>query len=216
MTRLLAALLFGLLMVGPGRSDPVTDSLFSEGVFSGLPAGQEIRYAHVRTGPDAAEFRPVAEGSMVLTRATEDASHLSLTMVENGRTRNLADFPVAGGNPVLLVFLESVVRSMAALTGGSPFYIRNRLKDSLRAGGDPTEFGQPYAGQTVTARAVTLRPFASDPNAHRMGDFADLTLRFVISTGVPGHLLSLTADTPDPATGYHETITLTDRGKGSE
>lgn len=64
--------------------------------------------------------------------------------------------------------------------------------------------------------AVTLHPFEGDPNRARMGEFAELTLHFVVSDKVPGHFLSLSEDTPGPATGYHGTITLTDAGKGSE
>lgn len=209
MTRLLAALL--LVLAGPARADPVTDSLFAEGIFSALPAGQEIHYAHVRNGPAAPEFLPVAEGSMVLARGGPEG--LVLTMVADGRSRKLPEFPAGGGNPVLLVFLESVSRSMATLTGGSPFYIRNRIKDALRAGGDLDEVSQPLGAGTVAARVVTLHPFEADPNRGRMGDFAGLSLRFVISDSVPGHFLSLSADTPDAATGYHEAITLMDDGK---
>lgn len=216
MTRLLTVLLLVLVGAGPGQSDPVTDSLFAEGIFSTLPVGQEIRYAHVRSGPDVPEFQPVVGGSMALGRPTDGAASLSLTLVADDRARSLLDFPVEGGNPVLLVFLESVARSMATLTGGSPFYIRNRIKDALRAGGAPTEVSEPYAGRTIAAQAVVLRPFDADPNRDRMGDFADLTLRFVVSPTVRGHLVSLSADTPDPATGYHEAITLTDEGKGRE
>ena len=36
-------------------------------------------------------------------------------------------------HPILLFFLENVVRSMATQTGGSPYYIRNRIRDSLVA-----------------------------------------------------------------------------------
>lgn len=216
MTRLLAVLIIGLLGAGPGQSDPITDSLFAEGVFLTVPAGQEVHYSHVRSGPDAPKFRPVVGGSIVVTRRTEGATNLSLTLAGDGPLRELTDFSVEGGNPVLLVFLESVSRSMASLTGGSPFYIRNRIKDALRSGGTRTEVSELYAGGTVAAEAVTLHPFEDDPNRDRMGDFAGLTVRFVISPTVPGRFLSLSADTRDPATGYHETITLTDEGKVRE
>lgn len=203
---LLLALL--LTLAGPALSEPASDLLFAEGIFATLPAGQEIRYAHVRNGPAAPDFRLVAEGSMVLVAG--GAAALTLTLVEDGRSRSLPDFPAGGGNPVLMVFLESVTRSMAALTGGSPFYIRNRLKDALLTGGDLAEVGE------GADKAVTLHPFESDPNRARMGAFAELTLRFVVSDKVSGHFLSLSADTPDPASGYHESITLTDAGKDSE
>ncbi len=216
MIRLLAVLLWAMVGAGPGHADPITDSLFAEGVFLTLRDGEEIRYTHVRSGPDAPEFRPLVGESIVVTRSLDGGPSLSLSLVGDGRARSLADFPVEGGNPVLLVFLESVSRSMATLTGGSPFYIRNRIKDALRAGGSATEVSEVYAGATVEAAVVALYPFQSDPNQDRMGGFAGLTVRFVVSPSVPGRFLSLSADTPDPATGYHETITLTDEGKDKE
>lgn len=216
MTRLLAILLSGLALAGPAPAETVTDALFAEGVFVTLSPGKEISYAHVRSGPAGMEFPPLTDGAMVLTRSDEGAARLSLTQITDLSSRNLGEFSAEGGNPVVLVFLESVARNMASLTGGSPFYIRNRIKDALRSGGDPTSAREPFAGRVVAAQAFTLRPFTDDPNRGRMGDLADLTLRFVVSPTVPGHVLSLSADTSDPATGYHETIKLTDAGKGGE
>ena len=46
---------------------------------------------------------------MVLTK--NGAAALTLTMVEDGRSCSLPDFPAGGGNPVLTVFLESVTRA---------------------------------------------------------------------------------------------------------
>lgn len=216
MTRLLWVIVSGLMLVGPANADAITDSLFAEGIFSPLPPGVEIVYSHVRSGPAAPDFQPVSQESLVLSKPTNGAAHLSLTLIADSRSRSLGDFSAEGGNPVLLVFLESVARSMATLTGGSPFYIRNRIKDALRTGGDPTEASEPYAGSMVLAQAFTLRPFEDDPNRERMGEFADLTLRFVVAPSVPGHILSVSADTPDPKTGYHETFKLSEPGKGSE
>jgi hypothetical protein len=216
MIRLLSALLLFFTITGAARADTVTDTLFAEGIFSTLPAGQEIRYTHVRSGSDAAGFRPVADGTMVVAKPNDGAAKLTLVIEADGRSQKLADFSADAGNPVLLVFLESVVRSMATLTGGSPFYIHNRIKDSLSAGGTPAEISETFAGKSVAAQSLTLRPFEADPNAAKMGDFAGLTLRFVVSPTVPGNILSLSADTPHAATGYHETISLTAEGKANE
>jgi hypothetical protein len=211
---LLAVLIIGL--AGPAMADPVTEALFAEGIFDALPDGEKLAYSHVRSGDEAPDFLPVADGDITLVtgRAADGVRSLSMTINADGRQREVVDFPASGGNPVLMVFLESAVRSMAAMTGGSPFYIRNRIKDALRQGGDLTEVSQGFAGGTVSAREVTLRPFKGDPNSKRMGEFADLALRFVVSDAVPGHFLRLSADTPDAASGYHEVITLTDKGAG--
>lgn len=153
---------------------------------------------------------------MIVAKPAGGGAKLTLTLFADGRSQNLADFPAEAGNPVLLVFLESVVQSMATLTGGSPFYIHNRVKDALDAGGEPVDVSETHANKTVAAQSLTLRPFEADPNASRMGDFAGLTLRFVVSPTVPGKILSLSADTPDPVTGYHETINLIAEGTSIE
>lgn len=204
------ALLLSLAV--PVLADPVIDSLFAEAVLEDHPAGQEIHYSHQLSGPEAPGFQPVTDGRLILVKPSDGAPRLTLTMISDGRSQSLPDFPLEGGNPVLLVFLESVSRSMADLTGGSPFYIRNRIKDALREGGETESLAQPRDKGMVTAQALTLHPFRDDPNRARMGAFADLALRFVVSDHVPGHILELSANTE----GYHETIALTDAGKDGE
>jgi hypothetical protein len=210
MKTLLLAALLGLTVASPARADPAAEALFAEGIFDGMPDGREITYTHSRSGTKSPDFTPVTDGRIVVVtgQAVDGTPSLSMTINADGRKREVADFPASGGNPVLMVFLESTVRSMAAMSGGSPFYIRNRIKDALRQSGDLDAAPQDFAGQTVVAQEVTLQPFKSDPNRDRMGEFAGLSLRFVISDAVPGHFLLLSADTPDAASGYHETITL--------
>ena len=98
--------------------------------------------------------------------------------------RPVADFPASGPNPVLLYFLESTARGMAQATGGSPFYIRNRIREAVAAAGRGD--GSPLE--------VAIVPFAADPNRGRMGGFADLTLRLRYDEGRPDQLLELSAD----------------------
>ncbi len=212
----LLATLACLALGCPAAAETVSEALFAEGVFDGVPDGQEMTYTHSRRGNQAQDFAPVADGHIVVVPglAADGSRSLSMTINEDGKTREVADFPASGGNPVLMVFLESAVRSMAAITGGSPHYIRNRIKDSLRQGGDLTDLQQDFLGGKVAAQEVTLQPFKSDPNRERMGEFADLSLRFVISDAVPGHFVLLSADTPDAGSGYHETIALTKGGAG--
>jgi hypothetical protein len=211
MRKILFAAVIGLGLAHSSSADPVTDALFAEGIFNELPDGQQIAYDHVRSGTAAQDFVPVADGHiLVVTNLAADGTRsLSMKIEADGRQREILDFPASGGNPVLMVFLESAVRSMAALTGGSPFYIRNRIKDALRQGGDLTEVDADFAGGFVAARQLTLHPFATDPSRDRMGAFADLSLRFVVADAVPGHFLLLSAETPADAVEYRETIRLT-------
>ncbi|WP_374432371.1 hypothetical protein [Tabrizicola sp.] len=209
-SRVILALLLSFAV--PVLADPVVDSLFAEAVLEDHPTGQEIHYSHLRSGLEAPGFRPLTDGSLILVKPDEGAPRLTLKMITDGRSQSLPDFPVEGGNPVLLVFLESVSRSMADLTGGSPFYIRNRIKDALRDGGATEDLDLSRGDGPLKAQALTLHPFKDDPNRARMGGFADLALRFLVSDDVPGHILELSAT----AEGYHETIALTDAGKDRE
>lgn len=211
MKTLLVAALLALAIGGPAPAGPASDALFAEGIFDALPDGQTIVYSHIRTGTTAENFAPLADGriSIVIGPALEGARNLSMTLEEQGKRRELVDFPSSGGNPVLMVFLESTVRSMATIAGGSPFYIRNRIKDALRSDGVLTMTSHDFGGKMIAAQEVTFHPFAQDPNRARMGEFADLSLRFLVSDAVPGQFLLLSADTPVAAAGYHESITLT-------
>ncbi len=132
---------------------------------------------------------------------------LSREPAEGAPRVELASFPAGSAGPMALYFLESVVRSMAETSGGSPFYIRNRLREAFVAAelGGLEAASAPEGG--LQAHRVEIRPFAKDPNRSRMGEFADLLLVFTITP--EGRLLSLSADTPSEEGGYHERLTLT-------
>ena len=111
-------------------------------------------------------------------------------------------FPPGVANPVLLYFLETTVRAMAEATGGSPYYIRNRVREAFVAadlgpGGDPE-----------AAHAVTLSPFAQDPNRAKMGLFADLVLRLRFDPGAAGAHPRTFGRYPRRRGGYHEKMVL--------
>jgi hypothetical protein len=112
----------------------------------------------------------------------------------------VGSFPTGVANPLLLYFLETTVRVMAEATGGSPYYIRNRIRDALVA----SDLGV-AAG---AAREVVLMPFAADPNGAKMGVFGDLSLRLRFDPGAPGRLLELSADTAAADDGYHDRLLL--------
>ena len=79
---------------------------------------------------------------------------------------------------------------MATLTGGSPDYIRNRIKDAVFRGGSIAREG----GVTT----VVARPFESDPNRARMGGFETLQLRFVLGDDPAAPIREMVAETAGP------------------
>lgn len=189
--------------------------LFREGIFTTARPGPIAVYDRDRmAGGDAPEGFSIADESILLGAGGEggQANHLTLELSSAGKPTETLSFPVQGGNPVLMVLLESTMRSMSTLAGGNPAYIRNRIKDAIRSGGEVTPQTVNWAGAEYPGHLITLRPFANDPKRDRMGDFADLTLRFTVSDAVPGYFLELSSDTPETATGYHERIALMPEG----
>ncbi|AUH33288.1 hypothetical protein [Paracoccus tegillarcae] len=157
---------------------------------------QELVWTETVQGPAAEGFRTVEDGRLTLSEAidpTDGEPILQLTHRKGTYDRVIGPYPISGGDPVLTFFLERTARDMAALTGGSPFYIRNRMKDALFRGGSLSR-----DGDTVEAR---FKPFEGDGNADRMGGFETLELVFII--GDPdAPIREMTASTDGEALDY--------------
>lgn len=197
-----------LLAAGPGLAGPLSDLIFAPGAAVGTA---DVSYAHARQVPaglpeDAGLPKAVSDEVLTLAQTSGEAPRRVLTRQGPGGAgpAPVSEFPLSGPDPVLLFFLESTARNMAALTGGSPFYIRNRIREAL---------GQADLGSEVTvgdqpARQIVLRPFVADPNRASMGAFGELALTLVVKAGEPVRFLSLSADTAAAGGGYHESLTL--------
>lgn len=207
----LCVLLAGAAPVAAG---PLSDLLMAPGLLADAPEGEVFRYAHNRripgqpkgtepagAGAGIAAPKAVVDGQAILTVGSGASGPVMvLTLEESGRGGAVAEFPARGPNPMLLFFLENVVRNGVMQTGGSPYYLRNRIKDALVG----AALGTDRDGVAV----VELRPFEADPNIGRMGDFGALVLTLIYDPADPGRLVELKADTGTGAKGYSERMTL--------
>lgn len=167
-------LLIGLLAGGPAAAGPAGDLVFAERGPWKLDGG-EVSWMLNQTGPEVEGFKPLGQGTITLSRAIDPSDGQPvLQLAENTPRvqRKIGPFPIQGGDPSLTFFLETVARDMAALTGGSPFYIRNRLKDALFRGGEITQEGP--------LTIASFQPFKGDQNGERMYGFDSLVLRFAL------------------------------------
>jgi hypothetical protein len=194
------------------------DLVFRTGTLDGLPEGTELRYA----GPAAAEgasgdgWRSVVVGLAPGGRAVVEGAQ------DEAAPRVIGSFDAGVGNPLAMVFLESTVNAVAEATGGSPFYIRNRIRDALAAPGQVEEAVARWEGAEVAATEVVLLPFAADAHRAEFGAFADLEIRVVVSEAVPGWYRSISATAPagEPpagtppggAAGYAASLSLAEAG----
>lgn len=198
-----AALWLGLSVLSPGlaAAGEAGDAVFAErGPWS--IGGRDLHWSLHVQGPQAPGFLPVRDGSLTLTQVIDPSDSrpvLQLVQKTDSRTRRIGPFPISAGDPVLTFFLEQVTRDMANLTGGSPFYIRNRIKEALFQGGRiaPQESGS----------VASFQPFADDPNANRMKGFETLTLTFVLGDPVQP-IRELRAETAGAQPGYAQRMAL--------
>ena len=149
-------------------------------------------------------------GDIALSFSAEQEGLAKIEFRKEGKTRGLGRFPASVGNPMIMYFYESVIRDMAETAGGSPFYIRNRVKEVLVQSADVVEGKAQFDGRTIATRTISLYPFREDPNRDRMQGFGDLELRVVMSDDVPGWYLALTASAPGTEGGsvYRSEITF--------
>ena len=159
---------------------------------------RELHWRLDHQGPDSPAFRQVRDGRVTLAEVTDPSDGQPLLEIrETGGEDSDADprvlgrFPVSSGDPMVVFFLENTARDMAMLTGGSPFYIRNRMKEALANAGPATQ-------DADGGVAVELRPFADDPNGDRMKGFETLRLRFVMGSDPARPIREFLAETDGP------------------
>ena len=202
MKRAIAACWLGLAALSPlpVLAAEAGDAVFAERGPWDL-GDDRLDYRMTVEGPAAEGFSPTADGALILAEGIDPSDGqpvLELTQTTESRDRKIGPFPISGGDPVLTFFLEQTARDMATLTGGSPHYIRNRMKDALFRGGEIAR-----DGDVTTA---TFHPFEEDPNAERMNGFQSLTLTFVMGdpTDPIRELRAVAGDTP----GYRNELVL--------
>lgn len=192
-----------MIATGPGLAASVDgeatyDLLFRDGTLDGVDRGNALIYRRDVANVAKPEVAARDTGEIALRIEQEDVEMAQLEFRQDGKHRGVGSFPASVGNPMIMVFYESVVRDMAETAGGSQFYIRNRVKESLI---QPTEVEMGTAtvdGAEIETRTVRLHPFEGDPNADRMMGFGALELSVTMSEDVPGWYVSLVAEAPAP------------------
>ncbi len=218
-------LLAALFLLGSGQG-PVAaagayELLFRSTALKGLEAvaadseiGQNTLVYHRLVSGAADRQR---DGSYSIGLKVKADDRVTMTLYQGTRSRGLGEYPASVGNPVIMYFLESVLADIAAQSGGSPFYMRNRIKEALLKDAQLVPVKRQYRNRDVAAREVTIRPFLKDKARERMGRFSELALTVTVSEEIPGWYYSLVATVPAAAgaseIGYSHAITLKAEGE---
>ena len=187
-------------MMGAARADEARELLFATAHLAGVTEGEQIFYRHRVERDD--NFPAIMTRDERILLAATGSKTMAVTLDADGAKRELDPFQGGANNPVMLVFLENVVRAVSRATGGSPFYLRRRVQDAFQNGAEIEEGGD--------GRSFGYRPFASDPNRLKLGPFAELEIRFTMNDSAPGAFVRLAAIAPaagDEGAAYFEEIT---------
>ncbi|WP_346896365.1 hypothetical protein [uncultured Roseibium sp.] len=190
---LLAAWLVLFGTAAPGLAAEVYDLLFKTGTLDGISRTSVLDYERQVSARDNKDLAARETGTISLSFGPDEMAELMFR--QGDKHRNLGSFPATVGNPMIMYFVETVVRDMASTAGGSPYYIRNRVKAALVKKVPIREETIRINGQDIPARSVTLFPFEGDPNREKMHGFEDLALTITMSDQVPGWYYELKAET---------------------
>lgn len=188
------ALYAGMALAAPLEGDKTYDLLFRNGTLDQIDRDAELVYRREVRNALAPDMATRDTGDIALSFRKGEVPVALLEFRQEGKHRPLGSFPASVGNPMIMYFYETVVRDMAEAAGGSPFYIRNRVKDALIQPSDVQEGEAVIAGKTVATRTIRMHPFADDPNRDQMQGFGDLELRVTMSDAVPGWYMSFVAE----------------------
>lgn len=199
----------GLAAGLPAAAGPTYDLFFRTGTLS-APDGSALRDRLNYDGKLAGPTAIAGTESYGVAIAPAPDGNTGITLSEGGRTRILGTYDTAAGNPVIMYFLESTLRQMSEISGGNPYYIRNRIKEALlgEAEIEPVTFN--LDGRDVAAQRATIRPFQKDLARDRMGAFAELALSVTVAEAIPGWYGRIEARTPADLPGaFANELTLT-------
>lgn len=192
-----------MIAAGPGlatsaEGEATYDLLFRDGTLDAVDRDEALIYRREVTNALKPEAATRDTGEIALRIEQEDIEMALLEFRRDSKYRAMGSFPASVGNPMIMVFYESVVRDMAETAGGSKHYIRNRVKESLIQPAEVETGTATVDGEEIATQTIRLTPFEGDPNADRMMGFGELELSVTMSEAVPGWYVSLVAEAPSP------------------
>lgn len=185
--------------IGVALAAPTASQLFFETPYlSKVAPGTTLTYAykHVTSEAKLGESFDETLEMKVSAPADDPSKRIAEVLIHRGDKEGEAGpFPTQNGNPISLILLERDVKEMAQLSKGSPFYLRNRVREHLGTGTvEPAHFA--FDGKEVDGWKLTMLPFAEDPNKDKLLELAQRRYVFLFSDQVPGGLYSIDVVTP--------------------
>lgn len=188
--RLFIYMIIGVSMGASAQCETIYQHMFPSSGFTHATIGEPFTYRQHLTN---AAIQPASvDSELILIQVSDDELNISLKTGDT--SKKLGAFPSKIGNPINMYFLERVVENMVVSAGGSPFYIRNRLKEALLL--DAGEAHQCQLLLSKNGQCYAFSPFEHDKSKARMGEFGDLQIELQIDPNTPARIAGLAAFTP--------------------
>ncbi len=171
--------------------------VFMQDHLQGAKPPAALRYTFKKTGSLEPGFEDTVKVQLA-PKADGSCCDAKGDVFTGARHMDMPDVPDAKSNPVILYFLERDIREMQRLTKGQANHFRKYIRMAVYEGAVVKEATLTYQGRQVKGQEVTFSPYLTDPNRPRFEKLAQKQYTFRFSDAVPGGVLSLSTQVPNP------------------
>ncbi|MGU3538323.1 hypothetical protein [Methylobacterium sp. A54F] len=188
-----------------GATPSAADLLFEQPQLRNAAPGTTLTYDYLRrSGIAKGPFGPVLNDTIKLSldgAKEPDARNVRVEMFSGANRFPAGPFEDMPGNPLIPLFLENHLRSLARVLEANPRYLKNAIRKGLRDRATVTAVKVPFGGREVDGWRIVAKPFEGDPLTDRMRGMSNMTYTFVTSPEVPGQIVSIEAQSRNPEGG---------------
>ncbi|ERJ18484.1 hypothetical protein SSPSH_002565 [Salinisphaera shabanensis E1L3A] len=157
------------------------------------PATLDYEFSHRADDGESYDDRVVLD----IEQGDGAGKQVAVDFLSGDRHRYVPDVGNARGNPIIMMFLQNDVSTLAQRTGGSWRYFQRQIKFALQDKAQVTQETARFDGNTVAVKRIQLLPYASEKtHREKMAGAAQRRYTFVLSDDVPGGVLEISAETP--------------------
>lgn len=203
----------------PDKGPTAVDLLFNTKHLDSVKKGDVVNYKFKREVQDMRNGGDPFEDDIVIKitgETPENAKNVKLNIFTGDRARAGIETPGMTGNPMLIWQLNRCVASYSKVAGGSPMYLKGKIREALGKDAKVETAQFEIDGKTVDGHKVTIVPFANDPAKNRMNGYENSIMEFLVSNQVPGYLYAMKANYFSNGKGtpkIQESVTFTSLGE---